>query len=650
MALTDLIKDYRVARSRVGYGMTSGRPYRSSQEAGENALRTQLAQLQDAQVSARAAIHADDAEAGAKAEQTRQAALIRALAAIEGSANSASARRFAAALGAREKASARMFKEIPWYITGSFNEFQNQIINAKQNKVDSPNMHRALQAVMEKATKRGEKDYILRRTAQTLGVPESKLREELTKSSNTATAPAFKAVLADIDRNRTGMGNEYNEASDQMQIAEGRLRQQPGTSYGGRLIKLVQSMGSNAGTEEEQAKALEDALELIPTATNLIEETERQIAKGRSLSQYKEEIFADEDFQWRKKINGFDDDNKFLNYLIRNRRSKKVEAAPEEKIEIEESEQSMAPGDNLATLEGITSFDTGVMAELEDLLGGNPTEGNKAEAHRLLKMSNAKIEERMSAINAQLETLMTGGVTELTPEIERLAKLAEALDNQKATYRQHISFMEKDSPGLKRDFVSDPYGDSGVEESTLEEVDTSRPVLGELGGVDERSREEISEEFYSGPGDDLLKEWRQSLAQQAAENKKAGVSIGGTGEYPDKPASGMVRPDGDTGTASALKAPAVKAAAQRKSRADLKQTADTLAGGVQPSLPQVPSNPDDSERAGPMHRDTQRSTTARRSAIQKILAKVRKNQTIDPQELAAQDREQANLTVLPTVP
>jgi len=610
-ALEVLTEKYRNARGNMQRGIILGSAHQGQAEMAGDALKTQLAQLKDAQIASRAALKAGDIEASADANQALKIAYMRALATFGSSANSAAARR-----DANIRLDARELRDVLWgdmnyYAKRDFDTLRNQMVDQGQLTADSELLHEALRGVLDGVPKDADKGKIISQLAALLPESEAEFREKL--GSTTSRGASFRDDFKRIDRARTVEDADKREARLRLAEVESELATLPGITYGGVLGSIV-GLGTGTTPAGGEDAALDAAVEAIPLETNIMKETRRQIEGTQTISEILADAARTEEFQFLKEMYGFDNDRKLMNFLLRQRgeveedkptSKEKKEAKRQRGVDIKEGrvqrgielDEALYDAQNVPDL----SSPEAVKAYRADLRKrASSDDVDYAEALRIYSEALAYIEDAADAPGVSSKTLeeLTSAGRTFGILVDRIRPLAPEPETQVVTEGEET-------------FVTAPEEKKRPEEPAAE-LDEPPHTM------------------------DPFDNWKR--AQEEHPNPYAGVNLRGTKGVAQAPEPGVGAeqelPTGPTSEGATLKAaanksPAVKLWKQRQQRGS-KQAKQIAKSTLEPTLPNSGEIP---------------GLTGPQAKIQAILARLKKGEQIDPQELEAQIRERAGIGV-----
>lgn len=575
MALEDLVTQYGRRKRRVGANMWLGSDLQTGSEASANALKRELAQLKDAQISARAAARSDDAEASSKSYDDLQKARIAAYSRIASSANSAAVRDKAAARRSLIEAKQRAHGKVSHHAKGKWQELESNILTKGEYDVNNKNMHRALEEALLTISDDAEKGFVLDNWRAHYGLSDAEAQEILGKGD---LGPSFRNQFAKVNKAYANEDEVRAEARRDVLRLEGELSLMPGVTYGGNMLKAMEAMEDPSLSEEEREAAYEEAVKYIPTETSLMEQTESEIQQGRTLSELVADAGENEEFQIAKKLYGFDDDRKFLNYLLRHGGGTPEEPVIRPGLEYEASKQSDVAGmDALSTAEEVEAYAKEAVEEIAQLF----EDGKDSEAWRRSEEVHNELKEKFDMLEVEAKNLDRdqGGVAAGAPVGEAYDKISavyESLKEPLERFEQLRVFSKNKVMDAKKSATKDAFDVEEEESSVMDRVYEKH--LGDVdAGTETRTWEEISKEgetftppeYVPGAAAKYREGWAENIerelplldAQEPERVREPASKVlpPGKRKYPD-----LQQLQDNALTASAKKAPAVASAKRRK--------------------------------------------------------------------------------------
>jgi hypothetical protein len=465
----------------LGSGLQTG------SEASSNALKRELAQLKDAQISARAAARSDDAEAAAKSYDDIQKARIAAWSRVAASANSAAVRDKASARRSLIEAKQRAHGKVSHHAKGKWQELESNILTKGEYDVDNKNMHRALEEALLTISDDAEKGFVLDNWRAHYGLSDAEAQEILGKGD---LGPSFRNQFAKVNKAYANEDAVQAEARRDVMRLEAELSLMPGVTYGGNMLKAMEAMEDPSLSEEERQTAYEEAVKYIPTETSLMEQTESEIQQGRTLSELVADAGENEEFQIAKKLYGFDDDRKFLNYLLRHGGGTPEEPVIRPGLEYEASKQSDVAGmDALSTAEEVEAYAKEAVEEIAQLF----EDGKDSEAWRRSEEVHNELKEKFDMLEVEAKNLDRdqGGVAAGASWAD--SAVYESLKEPLERFEQLRVFSKNRVMDAKRSATKDAFDVEEEESSVIDRVYDKH--LGDVdAGTETRTWEEISKE------------------------------------------------------------------------------------------------------------------------------------------------------------
>ena len=600
----DLIKAYYKRKAALNSATMWGTSVESPGAARENALRTQLAQLKDAQVASRAALIAGDREATADADQAVKIALMRALATYGASANNANAKKDANLR--RQEGDLRdvLWGGMSWHAKRDFNTLRDRLVDEGQLDADSELFKGSLRTVLGGDMPDADRGEIISRFAASLRMSEPELREKL--ESSTTYGNSFKGHFSRIDQARASEGADKREARMRLAAVESELATLPGITYGGVLHSIV-GLGDGTIPAGEEDAALERALNAMPKETNLMRETGRQLESARSLVQIIEDAAKNEDFQHNMEVYGFTNPGAFMEFLL-NGGVERVERELEREEEKEKRQEER----------GLRKAEKAVDMTREERMAASPDKRRGREEREEIQEDVAlgeelydtqnipdlstveavkaymdSVREQLKAFDAQEKYdsfLKLSRESEAylqnawrTPGLDK--KVKEALREGGKAARSYADIVMKEGLAVEQDLARpdvDPFGSEyqrePVEGPVVPDVDS--PHMGSMNwdrhfrrdpAQDLHTEEEMQERqqrhLQPGPSGERA-EFDLLEAQEPSLSEKMG-GRSNIRELPELDDSRLVRPQSVDSTleAAANKAPGVKAAKRKALKA-----------------------------------------------------------------------------------